>query len=169
MTKTTSQLARPSKWICADPLSTCRAPAPHRWLRSAWPIRRLRVTSAIWRWAGGVTLVLPQEKGYFHTEGGMLSRDGHCRTFDKDASGTVFSNAGAVILMKRESDAIADGDNIIAVIRGAALNNDGGKKLSYTAPSVQGRRKSLPRRRLSAELTRGLWLCGSTWHCNAAW
>lgn len=88
--------------------------------------------------AGGVTLTLPQEKGYFYTEGGMLSRDGHCRTFDKAATGTVFSNAGAVILLKRESDAIADGDNIIAVIKGAALNNDGGKKLSYTAPSVDG-------------------------------
>jgi len=88
--------------------------------------------------AGGVTLTLPQKKGYFYTEGGMLSKDGKCRAFDADAAGTVFSNAGAVILLKRESDAIADGDHIYSVIKGSALNNDGGDKQSFTAPSVQG-------------------------------
>lgn len=88
--------------------------------------------------AGGVTLTLPQEKGYLYTEGSMLSQDGHCRAFDADATGTVFSNAGAVILLKRESDAIADRDHIYAVIKGAALNNDGADKLSFTAPSIQG-------------------------------
>ena len=88
--------------------------------------------------AGGVTITLPQKKGYFYTPEGMLSKDGHCRTFDAEATGTVFSNAGAAILLKRESDAIADGDHIYAIIKGSALNNDGGEKQSYTAPSVQG-------------------------------
>jgi len=88
--------------------------------------------------AGGVTLTLPQKKGYFYTEGGMLSRSGHCCAFDESAAGTVFSNAGAVILLKRLSDAIADGDHIYALIKGTALNNDGGDKQSFTAPSVQG-------------------------------
>jgi acyl transferase domain-containing protein len=88
--------------------------------------------------AGGVTLVLPQKKGYFYKEGGMLSPDGHCRTFDEDAAGTVFSNGAAVVLLKREADAIADGDTIYAVIRGYATNNDGNAKVSYTAPSIDG-------------------------------
>ncbi len=88
--------------------------------------------------AGGVTIVLPQRKGYFYKEGGMLSPDGHCRPFDKNAAGTVFSNGAAVVLLKRAEDALRDGDTIYAVIRGYATNNDGGEKLSYTAPSVDG-------------------------------
>lgn len=88
--------------------------------------------------AGGVTIVLPQKKGYFYREGSMLSPDGHCRTFDENAAGTVFSNGAAVVLLKRVADAVADGDTIYGVIRGYATNNDGGGKVSYTAPSVEG-------------------------------
>lgn len=88
--------------------------------------------------AGGVTIVLPQKRGYHYREGGMLSPDGHCRTFDEHAAGTVFSNGAAVVLLKRVADAVADGDTIYAVIRGYATNNDGGAKVSYTAPSVAG-------------------------------
>ncbi|MEQ1931824.1 MAG: polyketide synthase, partial [Parvularculaceae bacterium] len=88
--------------------------------------------------AGGVTIVLPQKKGYFYQAGGMLSPDGSCRTFDAAAAGTVFSNGAAVVVLKRVADAIADGDTIYAVIRGYASNNDGGEKVSYTAPSVEG-------------------------------
>ena len=88
--------------------------------------------------AGGVTIILPQHKGYFYKEGGMLSPDGHCRTFDENAAGTVFSHGAAVVLLKRLEDAIADRDTIYGVIRGYATNNDGGDKVSYTAPSVEG-------------------------------
>jgi len=88
--------------------------------------------------AGGVTIVLPQKKGYLYKEGGMLSHDGRCRTFDEHAAGTVFSNGAAVVLLKRLEDAVAAGDTIYAVIRGYAVNNDGAKKVSYTAPSVEG-------------------------------
>lgn len=88
--------------------------------------------------AGGVTIVLPQKKGYFYKEGSMLSRDGACRTFDADAAGTVFSNGAAVVVLKRLDDAVADGDAIYGVIRGYASNNDGAGKVSYTSPSVEG-------------------------------
>ncbi|MBI1393680.1 MAG: acyltransferase domain-containing protein [Alphaproteobacteria bacterium] len=88
--------------------------------------------------AGGITIVLPQKKGYFYKEGGMLSPDGVCRTFDENAAGTVFSNGAAVVALKRLEDALADGDRIYGVIRGCAVNNDGGDKVSYTAPSVEG-------------------------------
>lgn len=88
--------------------------------------------------AGGVTIVLPQKKGYQYKEGGMLSHDGRCRTFDEKAAGTVFSNGAGVVLLKRVEDAVAAGDTIYGVIRGYAINNDGSKKVSYTAPSVEG-------------------------------
>ncbi|HVF18462.1 MAG TPA: amino acid adenylation domain-containing protein, partial [Steroidobacteraceae bacterium] len=88
--------------------------------------------------AGGATVVVPQEGGYLHVEGGMESADGHCRPFDADATGTVFASAGAVVVLKRLEDAIEDGDTIYSVIRGVGLNNDGADKASFTAPSVSG-------------------------------
>ena len=88
--------------------------------------------------AGGVAITVPQERGYVYTEKGIASKDGHCRVFDEDASGTVFSNGAGVVMLKRYSDAVADHDNIHAVIRGIGLNNDGNNKLSYAAPSVKG-------------------------------
>ncbi|MBX9602041.1 MAG: amino acid adenylation domain-containing protein [Bryobacteraceae bacterium] len=88
--------------------------------------------------AGGVTITLPQKKGYHYEEEGMLSPDGHCRPFDAAAQGTVFSNGAGVVLLKRLHDALADRDSIYAVIRGFAVNNDGSDKMSYTAPSVDG-------------------------------
>ncbi len=88
--------------------------------------------------AGGVTLKLPQNRGYLFTEGGMVSPDGVCRTFDARARGTVFGEGCGVVLLKRVEDAVADGDDIYAVIKGWGLNNDGHAKLGYTAPSVTG-------------------------------
>lgn len=88
--------------------------------------------------AGGASVVVPQEGGYLHVEGGMESADGHCRPFDADASGTVFASAGAAVVLRRIEDAMAAGDTIYAVIRGVGLNNDGADKASFTAPSVSG-------------------------------
>ncbi len=88
--------------------------------------------------AGGVTLFLPQERGYFYVEGGMRSSDGLCRPFDAKASGTVFASGVGCIMLKRLDDAVADRDNILAVIRSTALNNDGVDKASFTAPSIDG-------------------------------
>ncbi len=88
--------------------------------------------------AGGITITVPQNRGYLSQEGGMLSTDGHCRPFDAKASGTVFSNGAGVVVLKRLEDAVKDNDLIYAVIKGAALNNDGANKVSYSAPSVDG-------------------------------
>jgi amino acid adenylation domain-containing protein len=88
--------------------------------------------------AGGVSVTLPQKRGVLYQEGGMGSSDGHCRTFDADAQGTVFGGGVAVVLLKRLADAMRDGDQIYAVIRGFAANNDGSAKVGYTAPSVEG-------------------------------
>ncbi|MEO8459069.1 MAG: amino acid adenylation domain-containing protein [Dokdonella sp.] len=88
--------------------------------------------------AGGINIVVPQESGYLPVEGGMESSDGVCRPFDADANGTLFSSGGAVVALKRASDAIADGDMIFAIIRGVGVNNDGADKASFSAPSVRG-------------------------------
>jgi acyl transferase domain-containing protein len=88
--------------------------------------------------AGGVSLMLPQRRGYLHQEGSIFAPDGHCRAFDRDAAGTVFGNGLGIVLLRRLRDAIEDGDTIYAVIKGAALNNDGSQKVGFTAPSVDG-------------------------------
>ncbi len=88
--------------------------------------------------AGAVSIALPQERGYLAQEGGMLSDDGVLRAFDADANGTVFSSGLAVFVLKRLEDAEADGDAILAVVRGTAINNDGSDKASFGAPSAEG-------------------------------
>ncbi len=88
--------------------------------------------------AGGVSATAQQQLGYTFVEDGILSRDGHCRPFDAEASGTVFSSGLGIVILKRLEDALRDGDTLRAVIRGTAINNDGSLKVGYTAPSVQG-------------------------------
>jgi acyl transferase domain-containing protein/glutamate-1-semialdehyde aminotransferase len=88
--------------------------------------------------AGGVSISLPQKRGYLCYDGGITSADGHCRAFDAAAQGTVFSNGLGVVVLKRLADAVADGDHVCAVIKGSALNNDGSGKVSFLAPSVDG-------------------------------
>lgn len=88
--------------------------------------------------AGGVSLTMPYDNGYFFEEGMILSRDGHCRPFDRDASGTIAGSGVGAVLLKRLDDAIRDKDPILAVIKGYATNNDGARKTGYTAPSLTG-------------------------------
>jgi acyl transferase domain-containing protein/thioesterase domain-containing protein/ubiquinone/menaquinone biosynthesis C-methylase UbiE/acyl carrier protein len=88
--------------------------------------------------AGGVSIAFPLGAGYEHREGHILSPDGHCRAFDARAAGTVPGDGAAVVVLKRLAEAIADGDHVHAVIRGAAVNNDGAAKVGYTAPSIDG-------------------------------
>lgn len=91
--------------------------------------------------AGGVTVNVPHKTGYFYQYGGVTSSDGHCRAFDAEAGGTVFGNGAGAVVLKRLEDAIRDGDNIYAVIKGSAVNNDGSRKASFTAPGVEGQTK----------------------------
>ena len=88
--------------------------------------------------AGACAITCPPSSGYLYQEGSMLSPDGHTRTFDADAQGTVFSDGAAFVVLKRLKDAQKDGDLIWAVIRGGAVNNDGAKKMSFAAPSASG-------------------------------
>jgi amino acid adenylation domain-containing protein/FkbH-like protein len=88
--------------------------------------------------AGAVSISFPQKRGYVYQEGSITSPDGHCRPFDANSAGTVAGEGCGVVALKRLEDAITDGDPIYAVIKGFATNNDGGLKVGYTAPSVEG-------------------------------
>ncbi|MBC8953494.1 type I polyketide synthase [Xenorhabdus sp. PB62.4] len=88
--------------------------------------------------AGGVSITLPIKAGYLFEEGMIYSKDGKCRPFDIQANGTVFSDGVGMVVLKPLKQAIADKDNIYATIIGSAINNDGGMKVGYTAPSTKG-------------------------------
>nr|WP_314262184.1 SDR family oxidoreductase [uncultured Devosia sp.] len=93
--------------------------------------------------AGGVTIEQPHRRGYSYQDGEILSPDGHCRAFDHRAAGTVFGSGAGVVVLRRLSDAIADGDTIHAVIKASAINNDGASKAGYLAPSVTGQAEAV--------------------------
>lgn len=90
--------------------------------------------------AGGVTINDFERKGYIYQPGGIKSPDGHCRTFDTDAEGTIFGNGLGVVVLKRLEDARRDGHTIYASIIGTATNNDGADKVGLAAPSFSGQR-----------------------------
>jgi phthiocerol/phenolphthiocerol synthesis type-I polyketide synthase E len=86
--------------------------------------------------AGGITAGPPIRSGYLYQEGNIWASDGHCRAFDARAQGFIPGSGMGLVVLKRLEDAAADGDHIWAVIKGFAVNNDGSKKVSYSAPSV---------------------------------
>lgn len=103
--------------------------------------------------AGGAGLTLPQSPGYVHQPGSILSADGCCRPFDANANGTLNGSAVATVVLRRLEDALADGDNIRAVIRAGAINNDGGARMDFMAPGVSGQSRVISRALQLAELT----------------
>ena len=88
--------------------------------------------------AGGAAVDVPQGRGYLWQKGMIFSPDGDCRPFDKNASGTVFSGGVGVVVLKRLEDALADRDDIYAVVMASAINNDGARRVGYTAPGEYG-------------------------------
>lgn len=102
--------------------------------------------------AGGVSITFPQQRGYLAQEGGMVSTDGHCRAFDSGANGTIFGSGAGLVVLKRLEDAIADRDQIYAVIRGVGVNNDGASKVGFTAPSVDGQAAAIAMAHAAADV-----------------
>lgn len=103
--------------------------------------------------AGGSSITAPMYSGHLYQEGAILSPDGHCKTFDADGNGTVFSDGAGVVLLKPLELAKKDGDIIYGTIRGIGINNDGGEKGSFTAPSVQGQADVIARALNDASVT----------------
>ncbi|OQW95902.1 MAG: hypothetical protein BWK79_00785 [Beggiatoa sp. IS2] len=103
--------------------------------------------------AGGAGISQPQKSGYLYAEGMILSPDGHCRAFDAQAQGAVDGNGVGMVVLKRLAEAVSDGDTIYAVIKGAAINNDGSAKVGYTAPSVEGQSRVIAEALALAEVS----------------
>ncbi|QSB13995.1 amino acid adenylation domain-containing protein [Natronosporangium hydrolyticum] len=93
--------------------------------------------------AGGVAVRLPQPSGYLWQEGMIFSSDGHCRPYDASATGTLFGSGVGVVALKRLSDALADRDRVLAVVKGSAVTNDGANKVGYTAPGMAGQARAI--------------------------
>src|SRR5882724_9922367 len=88
--------------------------------------------------AGGVSIQADAGLGYRYVPGSVVSPDGHCRTFDAQAQGSIFGSGVGVVVLKRLDDALRDRDAVRAVILGSAVNNDGSLKVGFTAPGVEG-------------------------------
>lgn len=97
-------------------------------------------------------LTLPHRNGYLYEDGMIKSPDGKCRPFSIEANGTVEGNGMGVVVLRPLADALKAGDRIYAVIRGTAANNDGNRKVGYTAPSVEGQAEVIRRALFMAEV-----------------
>ncbi|MFF3936051.1 type I polyketide synthase [Streptomyces phaeofaciens] len=93
--------------------------------------------------------------GYRHVPGGPFSPDGRCRAFAADAAGTSSGDGVGAVVLKRLEDALADGDRVRAVVRGSAVNNDGRRKVGFTAPSAEGQREVILAAQAEADVDAG--------------
>jgi amino acid adenylation domain-containing protein len=98
----------------------------------------LRNNDADMMLVGGCLIDATLSEGYEYRPQHIFSKDGLCRPFDKDASGTIGASGYGFVLLKPYSRALEDGNKIYGVLEGSAINNDGHDKMSYTAPSVRG-------------------------------
>ena len=101
--------------------------------------------------AGGVNVILSPDATVLFSKWGMMAPDGSCKTFDASANGFVRSEGCAVIALKRLSNALADGDPILAVIRGSAVNSDG-RSSGLTVPNGPAQEALLKKALASAML-----------------
>ncbi len=91
----------------------------------------------------GAAIHVPQDEAEPHRPGGILSADGYCRAFDAAATGTIWGDGVAAVVLRRLEDAELDGDPILAAVLGSAINNDGRRKPGYLAPSIAGQRECI--------------------------
>src|SRR5215813_8168562 len=102
----------------------------------------VRRGESAWALAGGVNLILSPESTASASEFGALSSDGRCYTFDARANGHVRGEGAGVVVLMRLTDAVAHGNDVVCVIRGGAVNNDGGGE-QLTRPSRSGQEQML--------------------------
>jgi len=93
--------------------------------------------------AGGAQICVPRLRRHLYMPGGIVSPDGYCRAFDAEAKGTIFAEGAGMVLLMPLQDAIARKLHVYAVVRGSAMNNDGGDKAGYSAPSLEGQLRVL--------------------------
>jgi acyl transferase domain-containing protein/thioesterase domain-containing protein len=93
--------------------------------------------------AGGVSLIVPQGRGYLHVPDGIYSADGVVRPYSARGTGIVYSQGVGAVVLRRLEDALADGDPVLAVLRGSAVSNDGADRAGFTAPSPRGQARAI--------------------------
>lgn len=103
--------------------------------------RAIRAGECAMAVAGGVNIRVPDHRGEVWEENGMHARDGHIRAFDRAADGTNFGHGAGAVVLKDYDTAVADRDTVYALVAGSAINNDGARRSSFTAPSVQGQQE----------------------------
>ncbi len=99
-----------------------------------WACQGLRAGECDLALAGGVNVILSPDISFSFLKAGGLAPDGRCRAFDAHAKGIVRSEGAGLVVLKRLSSALAEGDRIYAVIRGGAMNQDG-RSNGITAPN----------------------------------
>lgn len=99
-----------------------------------WAMQSLRKGEANMALAGGVNLTLSADGSILTSRARMMSSDGRCKTFDASANGYVRGEGCGILALKRLSDAQRDGDTVLAVIRGSAINHDG-RSSGLSAPN----------------------------------
>jgi amino acid adenylation domain-containing protein len=120
-----------------------------------WAVRGLLTGECEMALAGGVSIAFPPKQGYLYQEGMIFSPDGHNKTFDAEAAGSVFGDGVGVVVLKPLAYATRDRDHIYAIIKGSAINNDGCRKVGYTAPSIDGQAEVIKSAQLTAEVEPG--------------
>ena len=104
--------------------------------------------------AGGVHVILSAQLFEMRANAGMLSPDGRCATFDAGANGYVRGEGCGILVLKRLTEAVADGDRIWAVIRSTAVNQDGATP-GLTVPSREAQERCIEDALLRAGLKPG--------------
>ena len=104
--------------------------------------------------AGGVSLILRPETQIAMAKWGMLSPNGRCYSFDSRADGFVRGEGCGVVVLKRLTDAVRDGDRVLAVVRGSAVNQDG-RSNGLTAPNTIAQQDVIRNALRSADVTAG--------------
>ncbi|QDX95805.1 SDR family NAD(P)-dependent oxidoreductase [Brevibacillus laterosporus] len=114
-------------------------------------VRSLQSGECVQALVGGVHLMCHPANSIAYYKAGMLSKDGKCKTFDKDAGGYVRGEGGVVLLLKPVKQAERDGDSILAVIKGTAINH-GGQANGLTVPNPEKQATLIKEAFLSANI-----------------
>ncbi|MES2803489.1 MAG: aminotransferase class III-fold pyridoxal phosphate-dependent enzyme [Bdellovibrionota bacterium] len=116
-------------------------------------VESLRARTCDMALAGGIAIANLDYEGHIHNAGSIYSENNECRVFDNKATGTIFTHGSGVVVLKRLSDATRDQDNILGLISGVGLSNDGADKMSFTGPSIEGQVQAISKAHSDAQIS----------------
>lgn len=101
--------------------------------------------------AGAANVIIDPEFTIYFSSLNSLSKDSRCKSFSNEANGFIRSEGAGILILKRLSDAQRDGDNILAIVKGTAVNQDG-RSNGFTAPNVKAQERLLKKALSDAQL-----------------